>query len=515
MNALKFFLSRFKDELGLSCADWGLMGSVFPELLDENRTKESKEQSASRYGDASPVRLLSYIANSPRLGDGMDELLESIATVIRHSNRGNSEPIDAMRRFTRRSGEESFAGVFESNLAFLSEAARSGGKFETAAKPFLVQFGSQKAKDEVRRALRDAWTSARRGNDDGWRASREKLWRWCVHDIAKDQLIQYFSVLATDCQRSGAILWWETIHHFEDDWNSYDAYAYDDGVEDCYTQRRGLGFVFSRDFEESFSQKLIHEFPYVDDESLREFWVEMRSLAISYDAEEDGSTLGANGAFSLRVECLVKTLLPSFNPKKHEDEMRMLGAMVDAVIMIVAASIVGPGSFFRELGRELPKELPTRPAIQYRSTPLSTVGARLQPIVLTGRRSDTYFTERADSVCIDKNDGIPIRIGRDPEWLDGRIASIRISDGSISRRHAEIVRSGGRWLLRDLGSKQGTLIIREPPKLPLRLYSPGVVSEAVVGNGDIIVPAGSLDAKGLALPLGIPGRAFRFEIEMV
>ncbi|WP_415949015.1 FHA domain-containing protein [Streptomyces sp. KLOTTS4A1] len=50
--------------------------------------------------------------------------------------------------------------------------------------------------------------------------------------------------------------------------------------------------------------------------------------------------------------------------------------------------------------------------------------------------------------------GIPhsLRIGRDPG------SSLRLSHETVSRRHAELVLQGGIWVLRDLGSTNGTSV---------------------------------------------------------
>jgi adenylate cyclase len=50
-------------------------------------------------------------------------------------------------------------------------------------------------------------------------------------------------------------------------------------------------------------------------------------------------------------------------------------------------------------------------------------------------------------------------LGRSPE------ADLRIASASVSRRHAVLAESGGRWTLRDVGSQNGTsvdgLLVRE------------------------------------------------------
>jgi hypothetical protein len=46
----------------------------------------------------------------------------------------------------------------------------------------------------------------------------------------------------------------------------------------------------------------------------------------------------------------------------------------------------------------------------------------------------------------------PIRIGRSPE------NDVTLSDSTVSRQHAEIVRDGDAWVVRDLGSSNGTKV---------------------------------------------------------
>lgn len=63
----------------------------------------------------------------------------------------------------------------------------------------------------------------------------------------------------------------------------------------------------------------------------------------------------------------------------------------------------------------------------------------------------------------------PLRIGRDPA------SGLRLNHETVSRVHAELSRQGGRWLLRDLGSTNGTTV-----------NGRRVIGAAVVKDGDQI-----------------------------
>ncbi|MEU3839591.1 DUF1707 and FHA domain-containing protein [Streptomyces sp. NPDC028635] len=65
--------------------------------------------------------------------------------------------------------------------------------------------------------------------------------------------------------------------------------------------------------------------------------------------------------------------------------------------------------------------------------------------------------------------GHPLRIGRDPA------SGLRLNHETVSRVHAELRRQGGMWVLRDLGSTNGTTV-----------NGRRVVGVAVVREGDLV-----------------------------
>ena len=62
----------------------------------------------------------------------------------------------------------------------------------------------------------------------------------------------------------------------------------------------------------------------------------------------------------------------------------------------------------------------------------------------------------------------PVNIGRSPE------SEIKLTDSTVSRRHAEIVRDGDVWVLRDVGSSNGTKV------------NGAAIAEHVLADGDEI-----------------------------
>jgi pSer/pThr/pTyr-binding forkhead associated (FHA) protein len=79
-------------------------------------------------------------------------------------------------------------------------------------------------------------------------------------------------------------------------------------------------------------------------------------------------------------------------------------------------------------------------------------------------------------------DKLPLVIGRSPE------AAIRVRDRWVSRRNCEIVSIDGSLVIRDLGSKNGTLVngqhVREASLTPGDRLTVGMTTFIVSGDGD-------------------------------
>ncbi|MFF3954845.1 FHA domain-containing protein [Streptomyces sp. NPDC001890] len=69
-----------------------------------------------------------------------------------------------------------------------------------------------------------------------------------------------------------------------------------------------------------------------------------------------------------------------------------------------------------------------------------------------GRVRRVWQTERLPKLLLPAPSPHPLLIGRDPG------NGLRLNHETVSRLHAELTAQGGRWLLRDLGSTNGTCV---------------------------------------------------------
>ncbi|WP_046496268.1 DUF1707 and FHA domain-containing protein [Streptomyces odonnellii] len=80
-----------------------------------------------------------------------------------------------------------------------------------------------------------------------------------------------------------------------------------------------------------------------------------------------------------------------------------------------------------------------------------------------------WQAERLPKLLLPQPGPYPLRIGRDP--MNG----LRLSHDTVSRLHAELSMQGGVWVLRDLGSTNGTTV-----------NGRRVTATAVVHDGDLV-----------------------------
>ncbi len=89
----------------------------------------------------------------------------------------------------------------------------------------------------------------------------------------------------------------------------------------------------------------------------------------------------------------------------------------------------------------------------------------------------------------------PLQIGRSP---DAHIGFLTANEQMVSRRHLELEVQGGKLLVRDVGSTQGTLEASTQARITQRVLSPGSSLEVQLGPGGPICHIGI----GRALPFG-------------
>ncbi|MFI8966818.1 FHA domain-containing protein [Streptomyces sp. NPDC053493] len=80
------------------------------------------------------------------------------------------------------------------------------------------------------------------------------------------------------------------------------------------------------------------------------------------------------------------------------------------------------------------------------------VGAVEKMSAFTARIGRAWQAERLPKLLLPQPGPYPLRIGRDP------VNGLRLSHETVSRLHAELSLQGGLWILRDLGSTNGTTV---------------------------------------------------------
>lgn len=80
------------------------------------------------------------------------------------------------------------------------------------------------------------------------------------------------------------------------------------------------------------------------------------------------------------------------------------------------------------------------------------VGAVGRMSAFTAKLGRAWHAERLPKLLLPRPGPYPLRIGRDP------VNGLRLTHETVSRMHAELSVQGGMWVLRDLGSTNGTTV---------------------------------------------------------
>lgn len=264
-------------------------------------------------------------------------------------------------------------------------------------------------------------------------------------------------------------------------------------ADEVPTTWRGLAFLFSSEFKDAYIELLGREFGWKDDYYFAKFASELEACQWSYMSGE----------------------------LEDDDELKLMRSVL---AMYVLAGLVGPGTFAGELGCATSTVGTLRGGDD--AFPIAherVVRYQLQPIVFTGRDSWSYYTDVAEPIVFTSKE--IVRFGRtddsDPHWLE-EYRGVAIGDRSVSRKHAQLEHRGLEWCLTDLGSANGTIVIRgyRGGKIFRVAGFTDIERRIRVSTGDLFFfgpKAGyqyDTDRRPMATPEVEPfvrGKAFRFE----
>lgn len=163
-------------------------------------------------------------------------------------------------------------------------------------------------------------------------------------------------------------------------------------------------------------------------------------------------------------------------PSDYGELVRCQREMTQALVL---ATLEGPRDYAQLAGHDA-DETPSIPVARLRAmASASKRRMRLQRVFPTGPNPWDYATSPRDSWELTQAGA---RIGRDELWCgEGPFAPLPIVARGVSRQHCEIRRQGTRWLLRDLMSFNGTLLVRPDGRRTLLSDS-----EEEIRPGDIL-----------------------------
>ncbi|MDO4537943.1 MAG: FHA domain-containing protein [Coriobacteriales bacterium] len=332
--------------------------------------------------------------------------------------------------------------------------------------------------------------SERRDVGDRLAKAKGQLVKAVVESLSRDSVtITYESDDETVTEDIPCVLAPIIEEHYDDPWGCYDV-----GLADGESvEMRGLAFLFSNGFREAYITLLKREFGWKDDYYYAKFVAELESCQWAYMSGE-----------------------------LSDEESREL--MRSVIAMYVLAGLVGPGTFAEELGCSTSTKGTSRGDDLPFAKKKSNVRFQLQPIVFTGEGVWSYYTDSMGPITFTSDE--IVRFGRmdnsDPHWLEEH-KGISINNMNVSRKHAQLEHRGLEWFLTDLGSANGTIVLRGYGGGKIfRVAGYSEVERRIqVSTGDLFFfgPKGGYRYDTTARPLTTPkvetlvrGKAFRFEL---
>ncbi len=491
-NALHYLLvTRLKEEVGIRQDNYLLWASLFPQGMAVKDVRAKATNLGKRRYD----QLLTDLAAEWADDASKAAFVERAGQISTRTRRGSRVPEDGLHRLVAPAGGEreqaALRTMLDSYQALYDAGCRDRTELE---RPFVLRMRDDDGIADVRAILtrlQRGLAGPEEGRGQARLVAEAQLREIMVYDPAKAQLVEVVktSVSRTTMQVAGheaqSLLGSVLAAHASDPWNV--------GTSSETNDYRGLGFLFSDDFKESFDSMVRREFGWQEQQCFVNFWGEYRYLQQRY----------------LSGTCT------------EDQELDIVQALF---AMCVLACLVGPGSFAEELGYELPGMADTVVELTVQA-PSEHTQARyqLQPVVFNGHDGRAYYTAAEAPLVFDTGD--VVRFGRDGAWMtEAGCRSVAFQDADVSRRHAELRHTSKGWEIVDLGegsgSANGTLVFRAfgGPIFRKSGFSPE--ERAIkIQSGDIIYIAPPQGAaydvelrRGRVVPeVGREHRAFRFE----
>ena len=491
-NALQYLLvTRLKEEVGIRQDNYLLWASLFPQGMAVKDVRAKATNLGKRRYD----QLLSDLAAEWADDPAKAAFVERAAQISTRARRGSHVPQDDLHRLVAAPGTEREIAMLHQMLDSFQELYDAGCRDRTELeRPFVRRMRDDDGVADVRAILlrfQRALGGTQGQREEARQTAEDQLWELLICDPAKAQLVDAVkqSVSRTTVLSGGqqvpALLGTELAAHASDPWNT--------GTTSEQNDYRGLGFLFSDDFKESFDAMVRREFGWQEQRNFVNFWGEYRYLQERY----------------LTGTC------------SEEEELDIVQTLFS---LCVLACLVGPGSFVEEMGYELPGMADT--VVELKVTPPAEHAAaryQLQPVVFNGHDGRAYYTSSEQALVFDVGD--VVRFGRDSAWMDeAGCKPVMFQDVDVSRHHAELRHTSKGWEIVDVGdgsgSANGTLVFRAFGGPIFRKSGFSAEERTIkIQSGDIIYiapPQGaSYDVelrRGRIVPeVGRAHRAFRFE----
>lgn len=499
-NAMRLFFEELLKELELngSVEYWELFATVFPQLHDMKRNTRGPAVSREYSRKGFPF-LLNKLGESlagldnPSLSD-LRETIDLVDKDERWLSR-NGMPDDkhhAIGMLRRMSREHAYSAVFDNNINDLVMASQRGASRTDLAQVearFTRGIADPYIANAVKRRVSSMSTCVRLGEKgEEFEKGRRFLYRVCLCDPAKKQLVGYVRERVRSNHTALGIQL--DLHRplARTQTGDIDLFDLEDGILEEEARVKGsFQFVLGNGFQKRFVRQLTKDFltewddPDDFDKVVELFRLEMARLSKAYYTESSDNAAD-------RYELLQ-----------------------DAVTMILVASIVGPGSFFPELGRTGITETPTTSdrAVSNRVRLEQVTAIRLQPIVVTDAGRASYYTDTEGGVRLLETDADEVYIGRQPDFAKCEESGfLWVDKANVSRMHVRLHKVGHSWYIKDCKSTYGTWLLRGGKRIEDLSARP---SEFKLEEGDIVLLAPYHNGR-VVLPVGKRGYAYRFEL---